>query len=108
LNVHASYFRKKFPQSAMLITAHVIQLNVAKAKNQQFLQAQLCHSHIFCLMNTLQCIFESSYMIIILFAVHLNIRFAIHYQWQLPFSHVSPAAVTVILTLVDFMTSLQL
>jgi hypothetical protein len=45
------------PQSVMLTIPHVIQLNVAKAKNQQLSQVQLCNSHIFCHMYTLQCIF---------------------------------------------------
>jgi hypothetical protein len=34
---------KNCPQSVRLITAHVIQLNVAKAKNQQLPQVQLTH-----------------------------------------------------------------
>jgi hypothetical protein len=41
------------PQSVMLITAHVIQLNVAKAKNQQWSQVQLTHilSHVYITMH---------------------------------------------------------
>jgi hypothetical protein len=64
---------KNCPQSVMLITAHVIQLNVAKAKNQQL--SHKCNSHIFCQMYTLQCIFESTYMTIIFFCNTLKYSF---------------------------------